>query len=284
MARELVAAAHLSVDGALFLMRLLNIDSLPPVLALMDNVYFAADQRVVDDITVPILVAHGFIDPQTGRVEPTVEAWLRVLERPDIEVELRAMEDNRMRRAVVARRGAEHVLAVRRDEEVVIQGVWSQGNSLEGAVAAPLWAALRPCAELAAPPPAEFDTITMTLPQAQALAANPPGDMIRELRRELRVDPATARLLNEVSRYAGQRAEIVMRESRGIEMVQTPAGVLVADTSMGRVISAVRRSGPAVAVTFGPGTFARFKTAMADLAGLTPSRDWFAASTWSHLP
>lgn len=280
MARELVAAAHLSVDGALFLMRLLGIDSLPPVLALMDNVYFAADQRVVDDITVPILVEHGFIDPKNSRVEPTVEAWLRVLERPDIEVELRAMHDDRMRRAVVARRGGEHVLAVRRDEEVVIQGIWSQGNSLDDVVAGPLWAALRPSPEETAPPPAEFEAVTMTLKQAEALAAHPPGDMIRELRGQLGVDLPTARLLNEVSQYSGQRAEIVMRESRGIESVQTPAGVLVADTSMGRVISAVRRSGPNLAVTFGPGSYPRFKSAMADLVGLTPSRNWFAASTW----
>ena len=279
MARDFVAAAHLSVDGALFLMRLLGIDSLPTVLALMDNVYYAHDQRVVDDVTVPILVEHGLIDLE-GRVEPTVEGWLRTLERPDIDVELRAMQGERMRRAVVARRGGDHVLAVRRDEELVIQGIWSQGNSLDDALAGPLWAALRPSPELAAPPPAEFETITISLAQAEALAAHPPGDMIRELRRELRVDLPTARLLNEVSQYSGQRAEIVMRESRGIESVQTPAGVLVADTSMGRVISAARRSGSTLAVTFGPGTYARFKMAMADLIGLTPSRNWFAASTW----
>ena len=279
MARDYVAAAHLSVDGALFLMRLLGIDSLPAVLALMDNVYYAHDQRVVDDVTVPILVEHGLIDLE-GRVEPTVAGWLRVLERPDIEVELRAMEGERMRRAVVARHGEDHVLAVRRDEEVVVQGIWSQGNSLDDVLAGPLWAALRPTPELSAPPPAEFETITMSLAQAEALAAHPPGDMIRELRRELRVDLPTARLLNEVSQYSGQRAEIVMRESRGIESVQTPAGVLVADTSMGRVISAVRRSGSTLAVTFGPGTYARFKMAMTDLVGLTPSRNWFAASPW----
>lgn len=279
MARDFVAAAHLSVDGTLFLMRLLGIDTLPPVLALMDNVYFAHDQAVVDDITVPILVENGFID-LNGRVEPTVESWFRVLERPDIEVELRAMEGDRMRRAVVARRADEHVLGLRRDDEVVIQGIWAQANNLEEVLAGPLWAAMRPSAEQLAPPPADFETLTMSLQQAKALASHPPGDMIRELRRELRVDLPTARLLNEVSQYDGQRAEIVMREYRGIEAVQTPAGILVADTSMGRVISAARRSGSSLAVSFGPGSYARFKTAIADLVGLTASRNWFTASTW----
>ena len=279
MAREYVAAAHLSVDGALFLMRLLGIDTLPPVLALMDNVYFAHDQAVVDDITVPILVEQGFITLD-GRVEPTVESWFRTLERPDIEVEMRAMEDDRMRRAVLARRGEDHVLGLRRDEEVVIQGIWSQGANLDEVLAGPLWAAMRPSAEVAAPPPAEFETITLSLQQAEALASHRPGDMIRELRRELGVDASTARLLNEVSQYSGQRVEIVMREYRGIEAAQTPAGILVADTSAGRVISAARRSGSTLAVSFGPGSYARFKTAITDLVGLTPSRNWFAASTW----
>ena len=59
-------------------------------------------------------------------------------------------------------------------------------------------------------------------------AAHPPGNLVRELRREWGVDLPTAKILNEVSAYRGQRAEIVMRENRGIESVQTPAGVAVA--------------------------------------------------------
>jgi hypothetical protein len=99
---------------------------------------------------------------------------------------------------------------------------------------------------------------------------------VRELRRSLGVDLPTAKVLNEVSSYVGQRVEIVMRENRGIESVQTPAGVMVADTSAGRVVSAVRRNGSALSVSFGPGTYSRFKAAMADLVALTPSRSWFS--------
>jgi hypothetical protein len=276
MARDLVAAAHLSVDGVLFLKRLLAIDSFPTVLALMDNVYYAADQAVVDDITVPILAGQGILDLE-GRVEPTVERWLRILERPDIDVELRAMEGPRMRRAVVARRGGDHVFALRRDEEVVLQGLWAQGTSLDDVVSGPLWAAMRPSPEVLAPAPAVMDTVTVSIEQAAALASRPPGDLVRDLCRDWGVDLPTARVLNEVSSYSGQRAEIVMRENRGIESVQTPAAVMVADTAAGRVVSAVRRSGSALAVSFGPGTYRRFKAAMADLVALTPSRGWFTA-------
>jgi hypothetical protein len=282
MAKQMLAAAHLSVDSALFIKRLMGIDQLPVVLALMNNVYYPQDQALVDDITVPILLEQGFIDT-TGAVDPTLASWMRVLERPDIDVTLRAMEDDRMRRAVIARRGETHVMALRRDDEVVVQGVWSTKQALDEVVTGPLWSAMRVSEETLAPPPAEFDTVTMTLEQAAALSqAAPPGDMLRALRGELGVDVQTARILNEVSQYSGQRCEIVMRENRGITSVETKAGVAVADTSFGRVVSAVGRQGSQLWVTFGPGTYQRFRAAMGDLVQLTPSRNWFAAQGWSE--
>lgn len=276
MARELLAAAHLSDDSALFIKRLMGIDSLPPVLALMDNVYFPDDQARVDDVTVPLLIEAGLID-LNGAVDPTLASWMRVLERPDIEVTLRGMQDDRMRRAIVARQGDTHVMALRRNDELVIQAVWSTTESLDDVVSTPIWSAMRESADVLAPPPAEFESVTLPLEQvAQVSAASAPGDMIRALRGELGVDVQTAKILNEVSAYSGQRCEIVMRENCGIRTVDTKAGVFVADTSYGRVLSAVGRQGSHLWVTFGPGTFARFRAAMADLVQLTPSRNWFA--------
>ncbi len=50
--------------------------------------------------------------------------------------------------------------------------------------------------------------------------------MLRTLRGgELGVDVQTAKILNEVSSYTGQRCEIVMRENRGIQTVDTKAAV-----------------------------------------------------------
>jgi hypothetical protein len=281
MAKQILAAAHLSVDSALFIKRLIGIDSLPPVLALTDNVYYPADQALVDDQTVPILLGAGLID-LAGNVETSLASWMRVLEQPDIEVTLRAMEDDRMRRAVVARRGESHVMALRRNDEVVVQAVWSTSNSLDDVVCSPIWAAMRESAEVLAPTPAEFEPVTMALEQAAQLsAASPPGEMVRVLRAELGVDVKTAKILNEVSTYSGQRCEIAMRENRGIQTVDTKAGVFVADTSYGRVLSAVGRQGSRLWVTFGPGTYPRFRAAMADLVQLTPSKNWFAAQAWA---
>lgn len=276
MARDILAAAHLSVDSALFIKRLMDLDSLPPVLALMNNVYYPQDQALVDDETVPLLVESGLIDLD-GNVEPTLASWMRVLERPDIEVTLRGMQEDRMRRAVVARQGETHVMAMRRNDEVLIQAVWSTTKSLDDVVSTPIWSAMRESAEVLAPAPAEFESVTFPLDQvAEISATTTPGDMVRALRGELGVDVPTAKILNEVSAYSGQRCEIVMRENCGIQTVDTKAGVFVADTSYGRVLSAVGRQGSRLWVTFGPGTFARFRAAMTDLVQLTPSRDWFA--------
>lgn len=276
MARDILAAAHLSVDSALFIKRLMGLDSLPPVLALMNNVYYPQDQAVVDDETVPLLVEAELIDLD-GNVDPTLASWMRVLERPDIEVTLRGMQEDRMRRAVVARQGETHVMAMRRNDEVLIQAVWSTTKSLDDVVSTPIWSAMRESPEVLSPAPAEFESVTFPLDQvAEISAATAPGDMVRALHGELGVDVPTAKILNEVSAYSGQRCEIVMRENCGIQTVDTKAGVFVADTSYGRVLSAVGRQGSRLWVTFGPGTFARFRAAMTDLVQLTPSRDWFA--------
>ncbi|SON61869.1 ESX-1 secretion-associated protein EspG1 [Mycobacterium simulans] len=271
----MLAAAHLSVDGVLFLKRLLGIESLPVVLALLDNVYYAADQAVVDDHTVPVLVDNGLLSPD-GTVEPSLHKWLWVLERPEVDVSLRAVEGDRMRRAVVARRGDDHVLALRRNDEVVIQGVWSHGQSVDEVMCAPLWAALRVSRDELAPPPADLESVTLPWAEVQELAMCPPGQNLRWLR-DHGVNHAAAKILNEMSTYSGQRAELVNHQDQGIITFETPAGVGVADTSAGRVVSAVRRQGSQLYVTFGPGTYARFRAAMTDLVELTPAKNWFAA-------
>jgi hypothetical protein len=273
---KVLAAAYLTVDGALFIKRLMGIDMLPPALALIGNVYYPQDQAVVDDHTVPVLVEQGLIDAY-GNVDPALESWMRVLENPDVDVSLRAMRSHTMRRAVVARRGQHHVLALRRNDAVVIQGLWSQGAGFDDVVSAPLWAALRVSEDTPAPGAAEFEPVTLPLDQVTMLANAAPGEMVRELRRTLGVNVNTAKILNEMSKYSGQRAEIVVRQNRGMDTVQTPVGVGVADTIHGRVISAVRQERSDVWVTFGPGNYARFRAAMADLVRLTPAKNWFNA-------
>jgi len=282
---KVLAAADMSVDGALFIKRLMGIETLPKVLALLGNVYYRQDQEVVDDHTIPALVEAGLITPINkppyGIVDPGLASWMRVLEQPDIEATCRAVDGERMRRAVIARRGEQHVLALRRNDSVVIQGIWSHGESLDDVVAKPLWTAMRVDEKTLAPPPAEFEPATLSLEDVKALAAGKPGEASRDLRHRYQLDLTATKILNSVSEYNGQRCEIAMAQNRGIETVETPVGIGVADTPYGRVVSAVRKQGSQTWVTFGPGTFQRFKAAVADLVQFTPGRNWFAAKPWS---
>ncbi|MFV8141930.1 ESX secretion-associated protein EspG [Mycolicibacterium senegalense] len=274
----MLATADLSVDGALFLKRFLGIEAFPGALALLNNVAYRHDQAVVDDQTVPILVQSGLLNID-GTVEPSLLKWLRVLERPDVHIAVRSLDGGRMRRAVLARRDKEHVLAGRRNEAVNIQGIWSQGQSFDNTVSAPVWSSLRVNKEVLAPPAADMDTVTLTLDEVEQLKQLPPGKNLPWLR-DHGIDPDSARVLNEVSTYSGQRAEITALQDKGITTFETPVGVVVADTSFGRVVSGVRRHGKRTHITFGPGTYARFRVAMADLIDLTPSKDWFTARPW----
>lgn len=275
---DMLAAAYLSIDGALFIKRLMRIEWMPEVLALLDNVYYAADQAVVDDHTVPQLVHGGLVDVE-GTVEPSLAKWMKVLAGPDVIATLRAMNENRMRRGVVARRGEDNVLALRRNDEVVIQGVWSAGNSLDDVVAAPLWSALRVSETQLAPEAAEMDTITLTLDQVRELSAiDPHGRRVGTWMRDHSIDKASAKVLAEVATYTGQRAEIAIEQNQGVTTFKTPVGVGVADTSAGRVVSGVRKVGSQYLVTFGPGSYARFKTAIADLVAITPTKNWFSVN------
>lgn len=275
---DMLAAAYLSVDGALFIKRLMRIEWMPEVLALLDNVYYAADQAIVDDHTVPQLVEGGLVDID-GTVEPSLAKWMKVLAGPDIIATLRAMNEDRMRRAVVARRGDDHVLALRRNEEVVIQSVWSAGNTLDDVVASPLWNALRVSETELAPEAAELDTITLTLDDVRELSAIDPHDRrVAIWLRDHGVDKVSAKVLAEVATYSGQRAEIAIEQNQGVTTFKSPVGVGVADTSAGRVVSSVRQIGSQYLVTFGPGSYARFKTAIADLVAIAPAKNWFSAN------
>lgn len=270
-------AVELNVDSILFLQRLLDLHEFPEVLGLMGgNVYYQKDQERVDDVTAETLWKAGFIDLD-GNVDPTLKRWLTVLAQADIYVALRAMEEHRMRRALVARMGDVNVLASRRGDAITVQRIWSGSKKLDDVVSAPLWAAILPAQDGPAPDPAKMVTVTMTLEQITNIAEGKPGQVVRALCRDAGVELRVARILNEVSEYKGQRVEIVACQNRGVEYTSTKAAVMVADTSFGRVIFDPRKHGHEIVGTFGPGTLTRFHSAIANLMKMTPAGDWFSA-------
>uniref|UniRef100_UPI002455E55F ESX secretion-associated protein EspG n=1 Tax=Nocardia cyriacigeorgica TaxID=135487 RepID=UPI002455E55F len=127
-------AIDLNVDAALLLKDLVGIDSYPPVLALLPNIYNLEDRDRVRAVVAEQLAEAGIL--VDDRVHPAVAQWLRCLDRPDVELVVRIVETGAggetpgMLRMSLVRTGESHVLALRNDDYVVIQPVFHEGRQL----------------------------------------------------------------------------------------------------------------------------------------------------------
>src|SRR6266568_3939450 len=83
-------AIDLNVDAALVLKAMVGIDSYPPVLALLPNIYNIADRDWVHAVVMKELTEVGIVDDD--RVHPVVDHWLQCLYRPDVELVARIVE------------------------------------------------------------------------------------------------------------------------------------------------------------------------------------------------
>ena len=211
-----------------------------------------------------------------GAAHPAVARWLRCLDRPDVElvarvVDMELREEMRgMLRMSLVRSGDDHVLAVRCDDEIVIQPVFGRPPQLDF-VAAALSAALGPC------PAMRFEPLTVS---AEDLAELPtdPADRRRALV-ELGAAPLTASVLGRAFDEIERRAEVVMIQHRDGETPRPEVCATVFDTPSGRVLGL-----PKVALdggnlsTFMPGDDAALRRSIRTLIDLLPGRDWYGTS------
>ncbi|MFX0579077.1 ESX secretion-associated protein EspG [Nocardia nepalensis] len=267
-------AIDLNVDAALLLQDMAGIDSYPPVLALLPNVYHLDDLKRVRAVVAKELTEVGIIDGD--RIHPVVEDWLQCLYRPDVELVARVFstgldgEPEGMLRMSLVRHGETHVLALRHDDEVVIQPVFQQGRQLD-TVCAALAAALGPC------PALRFEPITVARAE---LAEVPAGqDDCRQALMELGAQPHTAAVLSRVLDETVRRAEIVVIEHQDGSEQRPKFCVSVLDTLSGRVIvtPSVAMDGE-VRSTYAPGDDSTLHAGIAALVELLPGRSWFDTS------
>jgi hypothetical protein len=265
-------AIDLNVDAALALQDLAGIDSYPPVLAVLPNVFADADKERVRAAVAGELAEAGIL--VDGVVHPVVSHWLHCLYRPDTELVVRILDTELrhelagMLRMSLVRSGRTHVLAVRCDDHIVIQQV--AGYTLDD-VAATLSAALGPC------PPLGFEPVTVTFDQLTELPAEPDGR--RRALVELGAVPHAATVLSRAWDQVEREAEVVMIEHRDGEQPRPKVCVSVLDTSPGRVVVIPRVAlDGQVRATYTPGGDAAVQEAIRALVDLLPGRDWFGAS------
>ncbi|MGW1742646.1 ESX secretion-associated protein EspG [Nocardia sp. NPDC001965] len=269
-------SVDLNVDAALVLKDLVGIDSYPLVLAITPNIYRISDRDRVRAVVVEQLTADGIVSG--GEVNPVVAGWLRCLERPDTELVARVLDNGRggenptMLRLSLVRSGDQHVLAVRCDDEVVIQSVFHQGRQLD-TLTAVLGSVLGDY------PVLDFEPFTKSESDMEE-DAEPPRDA-DEVRAGLRALGATPRTANVLTRALGEivrQAEVLMIEHRdgGPETPDFTICMNVLDTFSGRFVIT-----PSVAMdgrirsTFRPGDHASLHSGINTLAELLPGHSWF---------
>ncbi|MFI1461031.1 ESX secretion-associated protein EspG [Nocardia carnea] len=266
-------SVDLNVDAALVLKDMVGIDIYPQVLAIRPNIFRISDRDRVRAAVVEQLTADGIISG--GEVDPVVAGWLRCLERPDTELAVRVVDNGRgghaatMLRLSLVRSGERHVLAVRCDDEVVIQSVFHKGSQLDT-----LTAVLE--SVLGEYPVLDFDTFT----SAETEPDEAPQDLdgVRAGLRELGATPRTANALIRAFGEVVRHAEVLMIEHRdgGAETPDFTICMNVLDTFSGRFVIT-----PSVTLdgrkrkTFRPGDRAALHSGINTLAELLPGSSWF---------
>jgi hypothetical protein len=269
-------ALEMNVDAALVLQSLVGIDSYPDVLALLPNIYDPKDRDWVHAVVRDRLAEAGVLEGD--RVHPRVAHWLQCLYRPDVELVARIIDigvdpDSGQRRPAamlrlsLVRSGETHVLAVRCDDDVVVQELFTAGRPLR-TVAAAVASALGPAE------PLRFDPITVPAAQLDELATEP-AEEVEQALIELGADGRAASVLVRELSTATRRAEVVAVEHHDGGDTQTRVCVNLFDAPLGRVVAT-----PSVGVddqawvTYSPGDRAAIEAAMTALVHLLPNASW----------
>jgi len=264
-------AIDLNVDAALLLKDMAGIDSYPPILGVMPNIFDVDDLERVQKVVAAELTEVGIIDGD--RVHPAVQHWLQCLYRPDVELITLVLttgldgDSQAMLRMSLVRSGETHVMATRCDDEIVIQPVFQQEGQLDSVYAA-VTAAVGPGTALRFPP--------MTAAVADLAEVPADQDELRQALLELGAQPQAAGALSRALEEIVQRAEVVVLEHRDGVQVKPSSGVAVLDTLSGRIIvtPSVAMDGE-VRSTYAPGDDATLQAGIEGLIDQLPGRSWF---------
>ncbi|WP_102145578.1 ESX secretion-associated protein EspG [Mycobacterium hubeiense] len=272
-----VISAEFNLDEMLLLQNLLKITAFPIVLEILaprdyfdDAVRSRAQNEAMDSLIDKQVVTGGEV------TEATVAQWLRVLQRPDIELAARIWREGAQLGLTVCRRGALHVVAMRYNDLITIQPLSNHAEITSVAqVLAPVISALGEAV------PANFEAINLPVAQGKTIdervAAG--SSYYTELLQAGVAEPS-ARFLTDALRERTEvwRSEIVAIEYVPGKQIQSKAAVGVFDTPLGRIVAAPSHAlDGTMWSTFAPGTNGRLVTSAELIIETLPSASWFAA-------
>ncbi|MFF2554689.1 ESX secretion-associated protein EspG [Nocardia sp. NPDC058058] len=267
-------AIDLNIDAALLLKAIVGIDAFPAVLVVLPNIESIQDRDRVNAVVAAQLAEAGILGDDG--VHPVIVRWLRCLERPDVELAARIIDRDEtgevkgMLRLSLVRSVDTHVLAVRCDDHLVIQSVFTEGERLE-AVAAALLAAIGPAF---AP---DFSPLTATQEEFAAVPSDAESRLSALV--QLGAEPRTAAVLTRALDEVVRRAEVVMIEHHDGIVATPELCMTVLDTHSGRIAVVPSRDLSAqLRSTYRPGDDANLRAGVRALAELLPGGSWFRTS------
>ncbi|WP_327143754.1 ESX secretion-associated protein EspG [Nocardia sp. NBC_01327] len=257
----------LTNDSVVTLAAQLGVQTLPLVLSVgpqqdsYDELALAHEQARAE------LLAARVLDPR-GDVEPGIATALFVLAQPDRELAVRIFTGDGQVRVCLARRGEEHVLAVRRGDSIEIRSLWSDGSG--ESLARPVLDALGPH------PPADvasFSALSSDLAERfdTAMTSEDYASSVYSLG----VPDTDATLYGLALSSCHSYAEAVAYAYADGVTDRSPGAVVVYDTARGRIVAA-----PGVAPdqqvwsTLTPGSDHRVAQAIAGLIESLPGGRW----------
>ena len=272
-----VISAEFNLDEMLLLQDLLKITAFPTVLDILpprdyfdDHKRALAQADALETLTDKEVVAGGQV------TEATVSQWLRVLQRPDIELAARIWREGAQAGMSVCRRGALHVVAMRYNDLILIQPLSQHAEITSLAqVLSPVIAALGEAM------PADFEPINLRVTDGAAIDTRVAAgsDYYAELLRAGVAEPS-ARFLTDALAHREDvwRSEIVAIEYVPGNQILSKAAIGVFDTPLGRIVAAPSQAlDGTMWSTFAPGTNGRLVTSAELIVETLPSAAWFAA-------
>ncbi len=272
-----VISAEFNLDEVLLLQNMLKVGAFPTVLEIWpprdyfeDEIRVAAEAEARESLSDKGVITGGEV------TEATVAQWMRVLQRPDVELAARIWREGAQLGLTVCRRGALHVVAMRYRDLITIQHLNSRAEVTSIAqVIAPVLGALGEAV------PATFEPINLLVADGAAIDRRVAegSDYYTELLHAGVAEPS-ARFLTEALRDRDQvwRSEIVAIEYVPGNQILSKASVGVFDTPAGRIVAA-----PSLALdgtmwsTFAPGTNGRLVSSTELIVETLPSASWFSA-------
>jgi hypothetical protein len=264
-------AVELTVDAAWFIAEAVGAGSFPWVLAITPPYRDASERVAFNTRQIEHLTRLGVIAADTGRIDPAVADWIRVVCFPDRWLEMRYVGPAEMLRGLVARRGDRTVVALRRAQLVTFTTMDVDDPS----ALVPILAA-----GLSNRAPARF--AEFSLPARVGARADEQLRAGAELTGVLDYlgIPASARAVVDAV-FASPRTyvEVVAGRHRDGSHTTTEVGIAIIDTAEGRVLVSPAKAFDGEWVsTFTPGTAFAIALAVADLTGTLPDGHWFPAA------